>query len=589
MATKRKSPTDHGGNSFPVRLGQHNNFFRFEDFEDDKSVVLMEAHLEMMQKFINFCKEKKVKYVQELPDKTKLNLHEENEESFKRNAFKEKLTTYFGEHLPPDVVDELCNLVQDNSYGKCHYCGLPAESLVLSVLQILHDASQNLGKKTHGSQIAHSSHACRNAPVCNNHDANFNSMNKKAPPASDIVHGKPPSTNGENGKYAASDKGLHHSTYNIYNGIEATKSFQNQVKANHVPILDTPVFLFGREFSRNTSVSSQHAPAMPMNPKSKPNRFISKLHLPAVPSLQASIPNPIKDVSPKVYIFKETKSKGRSLDMGELADQLYNKKNLNIRMSNNMTHVVEDHSLEHQKSSRRFNVSETEMRYYKVFCGLAHSQWSCFEGVKLFKTSVTYQSLGESIEPLGHVDNFFIAGYCRKLFDDSHPKESRKHFFYPRIGLCLLSYISTYEANTVKNSFLGANSALKFHLADKLCFPIFHAHIKHWSVFIVDLRLKLFVFLDSMFGENDSIQIETRDSIIPAFKECWYEHAEVKLDLDVFSVVYPPVPKQNNIHDCGIFAIKFMELWDNSMDLRHVFDQSDIPSLRVKGIDPRGM
>ncbi|CAD6211844.1 unnamed protein product [Miscanthus lutarioriparius] len=342
MATKRKSPVDHGGNSFSVRLGQYNNFFRFEDFEDDKSVVLMEAHLEMMQKFINFCKEK---------------------ESFKRNAFKEKLTTYFREHLPSDVVDELCNLVQDNSYGKCHYCCLPAESLVLSVLQILHDASQNLGKKTHTSQVAHSSHACRNAPVCNNHDANFNSMNKKAPPASDIVHEKPPSTNGENEKYAASDKGLH-SADNIYNGIEATKSFQNQVKANHVPILDIPAFLFGREFSRNTSVSSQHG-------------FLD------------------------VYIFKETKSKGRSLDMGELADQLYNKKNLNIQMTNNMTHVVEDHSLKHQKSSRRFNVSETEMRYYKVFCGLAHSQWSCFEGVKLFKTSVTYPSLGESIELLG--------------------------------------------------------------------------------------------------------------------------------------------------------------------------------------------
>ncbi|CAD6249465.1 unnamed protein product [Miscanthus lutarioriparius] len=83
MATKRKSPADHGGNSFSVRLGQHNNIFRFENFEDDKSVVLMEAHLEMMQKFINFCKEK---------------------ESFKRNAFKEKLTTYFGGHLPSDII-----------------------------------------------------------------------------------------------------------------------------------------------------------------------------------------------------------------------------------------------------------------------------------------------------------------------------------------------------------------------------------------------------------------------------------------------------------------------------------------------------
>ena len=69
--------------------------------------------------------------------------------------------------------------------------------------------------------------------------------------------------------------------------------------------------------------------------------------------------------------------------------------------------------------------------FHFVLCSL--------EGVKLFKTSVTYNSLGESVEPFGHVDNFFIAGYCRKLFDDSHPKESRKHFFYPRIGVCIVT------------------------------------------------------------------------------------------------------------------------------------------------------
>jgi hypothetical protein len=116
------------------------------------------------------------------------------------------------------------------------------------------------------------------------------------------------------------------------------------------------------------------------------------------------------------------------------------------------------------------------MRYYNILCGLAHSQWSwyinfllyiflfichvCFylyhfvlcsnEGVSLFKTTVSYQSLGESIEPFGHssqkkkepfghVDNFFIAVYCRKLFDDSHPRVSRKHFFYPRIGVHILT------------------------------------------------------------------------------------------------------------------------------------------------------
>jgi hypothetical protein len=46
-------------------------------------------------------------------------------------------------------------------------------------------------------------------------------------------------------------------------------------------------------------------------------------------------------VSPEVYILKETKSKGCCLGMGELADQLYNQKNLNIRMTNNISHAVE--------------------------------------------------------------------------------------------------------------------------------------------------------------------------------------------------------------------------------------------------------
>jgi len=36
-----------------------------------------------------------------------------------------------------------------------------------------------------------------------------------------------------------------------------------------------------------------------------------------------------------------------------------------------------DHSLKHQKSSHRFNVSETEMCYYKVFL------WSCSQPMEL--------------------------------------------------------------------------------------------------------------------------------------------------------------------------------------------------------------
>jgi hypothetical protein len=54
MATKRKSSTDHGDNSFSVRVGQHNKFFRFEDFQDDESVSISYVNSLFLYLFVNF-------------------------------------------------------------------------------------------------------------------------------------------------------------------------------------------------------------------------------------------------------------------------------------------------------------------------------------------------------------------------------------------------------------------------------------------------------------------------------------------------------------------------------------------------------
>lgn len=50
-----------------------------------------------------------------------------------------------------EVIDDLCNLVHENSYNKCRFCIMPTESLVLSVLQMLLDASQKNDKKKESS------------------------------------------------------------------------------------------------------------------------------------------------------------------------------------------------------------------------------------------------------------------------------------------------------------------------------------------------------------------------------------------------------------------------------------------------------
>ena len=115
--------------------------------------------------------------------------------------------------------------------------------------------------------------------------------------------------------------------------------------------------------------------------------------------------------------------------------------------------------------ARRFVVTDEERAYYEIICGLAYSQWSwyaplfsiCFfnfcssfmfyelndffcpslKAVEFSKTSVTYCSLGQSVEPRGKVDIFFVAGMCCKFFEDQHPRQSKKHFFYPKVGVSL--------------------------------------------------------------------------------------------------------------------------------------------------------
>uniref|UniRef100_A0A0A9G8Z0 Uncharacterized protein n=1 Tax=Arundo donax TaxID=35708 RepID=A0A0A9G8Z0_ARUDO len=87
----------------------------------------------------------------------------------------------------------------------------------------------------------------------------------------------------------------------------------------------------------------------------------------------------------------------------------------------------------------------------------------------------------------GHVDNNFIDGYCRKIFEDKHPGIS-KHYFYPNVGECLLRYSTSSDVQSVKHSFPDV-------------------------LFAVDLHKKVFTFMDSIFGEKDDFQIYVRNRL----------------------------------------------------------------------------
>jgi hypothetical protein len=130
--------------------------------------------------------------------------------------------------------------------------------------------------------------------------------------------------------------------------------------------------------------------------------------------------------------------------------------------------------------ANRFPVSSLERRYYGVFCRLGLSdryQWYIYvlfwfiivnsyflqfsvAQKKLFhhivlsficyrclnsmtaiiyrKVRCSYLSLGQSLMPRGHINNFLISVLCRKLYDDCHPSISKKHYFFSYIGVIIL-------------------------------------------------------------------------------------------------------------------------------------------------------
>uniref|UniRef100_A0A0E0NXW6 Ubiquitin-like protease family profile domain-containing protein n=1 Tax=Oryza rufipogon TaxID=4529 RepID=A0A0E0NXW6_ORYRU len=115
----------------------------------------------------------------------------------------------------------------------------------------------------------------------------------------------------------------------------------------------------------------------------------------------------------------------------------------------------------------------------------------------------------------------------------------------------------------VQKSFSGASLARPIEICDMLFFPILH--LRHWFLFVVDLKDESFVFIDSLFEEEE--------------EEDYQYNARCRL------IIYPPRPRQTNRLDCGIFTLKFMEIWRPRVLLTNQFSQKDIPNIRIQYVN----
>lgn len=110
----------------------------------------------------------------------------------------------------------------------------------------------------------------------------------------------------------------------------------------------------------------------------------------------------------------------------------------------------------------------------------------------------------------------------------------------------------------------------------QLFFPI--CYEEHWSIFVVDIKDKKYVILDSFFSMNDEYQEFLRDKMVScpsdslflfsatvvyvslfwfvlflafylclqrsSFERYWYKYVQYDMDFDDFEFIYPVVPQQ---------------------------------------------
>ena len=98
--------------------------------------------------------------------------------------------------------------------------------------------------------------------------------------------------------------------------------------------------------------------------------------------------------------------------------------------------------------------------YFSISCVSFFFNYSTYISWPFFYTSREYAlkyhgvhcswiSLGQSLVKEGHVDNFLIPCFCRKLFEEKHPSKSGRHYFFSCIGVCIhISQASFFRFHT---------------------------------------------------------------------------------------------------------------------------------------------
>ncbi|CAO2146288.1 unnamed protein product, partial [Urochloa humidicola] len=250
--------------------------------------------------------------------------------------------------------------------------------------------------------------------------------------------------------------------------------------------------------------------------------------------------------------------------------------------------LTKTHSVQHLESFSRtsnFHITKSEVDNYEVICKLASSQFQCEDAVNLSGVRCTYWALGDSMKPGGKVKTFVVSAFCYSLFHkpNGHPDVSKRHYFFPNVADNLVKDINDADQDILARAFKRSSRALPLHRSEMLFFPT--CYEDHWFVFVVAIKYRKYIMLDSLYSENHEFQEVVRERMRNSFEYHWSKYVHLDMGFPHYTFIYPTVPKQpsDNNTDSGIYAMVFIENWISTRTcLTSLFTAEDIPNIRIK-------
>jgi len=211
--------------------------------------------------------------------------------------------------------------------------------------------------------------------------------------------------------------------------------------------------------------------------------------------------------------------------------------------------------------------------------------------------NLKFFSLGDSMALDHKVCTFVVNCICRKFFLDERPTISLKHYFFSCVSVSILILLFFWKLNNwsilfiiflchqvvfmsdsddysyIERCFNGATSVLPLPLCElvicislnnvpiahpwifmpiffclQLFFPVLYC--EHWFLFVVDLKQKMFLFLDSYFSKDDDYSVLTRRKLVSLWPCIWFEFRADVINLLLYLMLYDIVCLDTQVLSC---------------------------------------